>query len=146
MLAADAALVGLTAGCLAVGGDNACTLPILGYFATGPIVHTSNRSGERGFASLAMRVALPFVGLAIGGAFVDCPPREPNSLDLCGVDKLAIGALSGMVVAMAIDSIWAFKDVAPAPSRTPLRRASWAVTPTLKVSDNSAGVGLAGRF
>jgi hypothetical protein len=146
VLAADGAMVGLTAACLAGGGDDVCTLPILGYFVTGPAVHGS-RSGLRAIASFGMRVALPFIGIGIGTAIANCPPRDPNAwLDLCGVGEAAIGALSGMAVAMAIDSIWAYEDAAPSSSPTPPRRTSWAVTPTLKVSDNSAGFGLAGRF
>ena len=42
--------------------------------------------------------------------------------------------------------IWAYEDAAVTPSPTPAPRPSWSVTPTVKVSETSAGIGLAGRF
>jgi hypothetical protein len=94
-----------------------------------------------------MRVGLPLAGGLIGAAIANCPPHDPNhSLDLCGVGQTALGMASGMVAAMAIDSIWAYDDVAPTPAPNPAPRPSWSVTPTVKVGDTSAGLGLAGRF
>ncbi len=134
VLAADTALAALTAGCLAGGGDNVCTIPVLGYFVAGPLVHASHDVRNRGVVSLGLRVGFPAVGALVGAALATCPPRESLNFDFCGLDYVGVGFLSGMAAAIAIDGIWAFED------------ASWQVTPTLKLTGETTGIGLAGRF
>jgi hypothetical protein len=149
VLAADGAMLGLTAGCLATDSidEDVCMLPLVGYLVTGPIVHGRHSGGKRLMASLALRAGLPILGALIGAASANCPPRDENEfLDLCGLSEMGLGVTIGMGVAVAIDGLWAFEDAAPTQPLPAPSRASWSVTPTVRVSDNSAGFGLAGRF
>jgi hypothetical protein len=57
-----------------------------------------------------------------------------------------LGGLIGLTVGLVIDSFWAFDDGGPHEPLARPQTAAWSVTPTIKVSDNSAGFGFAGRF
>jgi hypothetical protein len=142
VLAADGALLGLTAVALAGDAEDLGQLSLLGFFVAGPLVHRAHAGGSRALASLGMRLGLPVVGAIIGVSTATCSPDEW----LCGVGEAAIGMATGMAVAIAIDSIWAYEDSTPMPAPTRPPRASWSVTPTVKVSETSAGIGLAARF
>ena len=147
VLATDGALAAVTAAALAGDQEDLGEIALLGLLVSGPIVHGVHGKGTRALASLGLRIGLPLAGGLIGLAIADCPPRDPNAfLDLCGVGETALGALGGMAAAITIDSIWAYEDAAVTPSPTPAPRPSWSVTPTVKVSETSAGIGLAGRF
>lgn len=83
---------------------SALTVPLLlgigGYVLGGPIVHWSRGNVEKGFASLALRIAMP-----VGSGFLFTAPcfRSPG----CGLYGLAFfmtGAAVGALGAVAIDA------------------------------------------
>jgi len=147
VLATDGALVALTAGALAVEQEDLALVPLFGLFASGAVVHATHGHGLRALGSAGMRLGLPLAGGLIGAAIANCPPHNPDAwLDLCGVGETALGMASGMAIAIAIDSIWAYDEVAPTPSPARPSQHVWSLTPAMSVTQNSAGVGLVGRF
>lgn len=71
-----------------------------GLWLGGPIVHTAHGHWGLGLASLALRVALPVAGAAIGGAAADCTKDEW----LCGLGEAVLGYTIGTAAAITIDA------------------------------------------
>jgi hypothetical protein len=151
VLGADMLAAGATVGCVKLDGGLPCALP---FALGGSFVHAAHGNYGRAALSLAARVALPSLGMLVGGAatkkmepcdaptganggtsmFVDCPITYGSGT--------GVGALVGIVAAAAIDAALAYED-APPPR---VARRPPAVLPTMAVGQTDAVVGLQGRF
>jgi len=111
----DAASLGLLAGGIGAQSAPPAIVGSLGYALGSPIVHWSHGNVGRGFASLGLRLGLPFVtgavGAAVAGGCSDCdvPPAFGGAI---------IGAGVGALAAMIIDDVaLAREEVPPGESR-----------------------------
>jgi hypothetical protein len=107
-LIADALSIGVAA---ATQGE-AATVGSIGYLAGAPIIHATHGNLGKGAGSVGLRFGLPVVGGGIGVAISSC-----NGLHgYCGLEAFAVGALSGMGAAIAIDSaVLAYERRPPRP-------------------------------
>lgn len=76
---------------------------MIGFVASGPIVHATQGNLKNAGGSLALRLVLPAAGMAIGIATADCDEL------LCELDRAGPGWLVGAAVATGIDAIWLAK-------------------------------------
>jgi hypothetical protein len=115
----------------------------VGLVATGPIVHVAKGEGGHAAWSFGLRLTLPIAAGALGYAAAlsmsDCAGEHEE--EQCRLSEGAVGALVGAGLgtagALAI-------DYALHSRRTPPDRAGWA--PMITARDNSATLGVAGRF
>lgn len=129
------------------GGDgNLGSVLLLGYYATGPLVHLKhgNRSGAA--KSLAARALLPIGGMLAGGVLAaNASDDDPNDDtfddgDMAFLGGMVLGAMVGTVTAVVLDwTVFSKKTVEGRP-------ASWAIAPNVSVTPKGATVGLGGHF
>jgi hypothetical protein len=114
-------------------------LSVTAYWFTGPIVHWTNDRVGIGFASMGMRMGVPFVGLTLASPFCLGQIGEDDALARCE-RILATGFLVGMVATTAIDAgVFARKTVA-------VEAGPVSMTPTLNPQRGGATLGLAGQW
>lgn len=120
-----------------------------GLWLGGPIVHTAHGHWGLGLASLALRVALPVAGAAIGGAAADCTKDEW----LCGLGEAVLGYTIGTAAAITIDaavlarwSAFGRSDPSSAAITPPSRPRAVALAPRLVATPNFTLVGVGGTF
>lgn len=75
----------------------------IGYGAGAPTVHLVHRHPWHALGSLGMRAALPALGGAVGLGMAACPPPS-GDYGNCGMGGLIIGAATGALVAIALDT------------------------------------------
>lgn len=75
----------------------------IGYGAGAPTVHLFHRHPWHALGSLGMRAALPALGGAVGLGLASCPPAS-GDYGNCGMGELIIGAATGALVAIALDT------------------------------------------
>jgi hypothetical protein len=135
------------------------------YFLTGPGVHFAHgRNGLAG-ASFGLRFGGPALGATIGGMLANCPDRRPapakppptegdspyfafdvGSLDFCGLDYIAIGALAGAAVAAIVDASLAFERVDGGTKSEPASPRLPTIEPTVSVGVGGVAFGLGAAF
>jgi hypothetical protein len=112
---------------------------VVGYFFAPSIVHFAHRNVGNGFASIGLRIGLPFVGILLGSMASSCFNGDSNLA--CDLDAATAGLLLGMAGAITIDA------AALAYEQRPRRRsAGVTVSPLLSLHPGDARVGLAGAF
>jgi hypothetical protein len=145
VLLADGVSLALLAGGAAARLDPVAVVGFAGWFLAAPIVHGSHAGVSHALGSLALRVGLPLVGLAIGQAASDGCWRQPGASDTCDVAAGMTGLLLGVVAAEILDVAWLARDahpVAPSPSANDAARTQLVLAP----QTGGAMLGLAGRF
>ncbi|HEY7372788.1 MAG TPA: hypothetical protein VIF57_11550 [Polyangia bacterium] len=152
-----------TTACIAGLESAAC---LLGYWGSGIGIHLAHgRPGLAG-ASLGLRAVLPGLGLGVGLAVANCPPRRSSprmtvtttqdggtvtyttggNWDFCGLGEGAIGMVVGAVIASAIDAALAYERVPAATSPPPVARRPRLVEPRLAVTHDGFSLGLGAAF
>jgi hypothetical protein len=136
-LAADGITLGLGFGSYKTESSTSTRLgeAALGVLVLGaPTVHLLHKRWGRGAASLAVRIGLPLVGIALGGAWgAPClPARDCDEYDLNQLKGMAVGAIAAMV----FDATLLGHDVASTP----------AIAPTVTAANGGLSFGLGGRF
>ena len=77
--------------CADTDGERSTGVPL-----TGPGVHFVHGRDGLAAASFGLRFGGPALGATIGRMLANCPERQSDWLDFCGVDYIAIGALAGL--------------------------------------------------
>ncbi len=120
------------------------------YLLGAPTVHGVHRRPGAVVGSVALRVFLPFLGSALGGASADCSVQVVND-ENCDFGGQVVGFVVGAAVAMVIDSAalaWERK-APPAPERSATRAAS-SPTESLSLAPvpirDGGGLLFSGRF
>ena len=120
------------------------------YVLGAPLVHAAHRRPEAAVGSLAMRVLLPLLGSALGGASADCSMRVVND-ENCDFGGKVMGLVVGTAAAVIIDSAaLAWERKAPPPpglstTRAPSSPIGLAALSPVPMRDG-AGLLLSGRF
>jgi hypothetical protein len=100
-LAVDAAAVALLAFEPAFDARLPSRAPSIGVYAIGPaVIHFSHGSVGKGLGSLALRIAMPFLGFRFGNLLSESLQWPSGS----GMEASAVGALVGGAGAMALDA------------------------------------------
>lgn len=142
-LTTDAAATTLLFAGVEAGNSPLIGTGILTFGVGAPIVHLVHGRAGAAAGSLAARVAMPILGLAVGYASEKCgsPGSEDNSG--CGIGGAAIGSFIGAGIASIFDAaVLSHEKVDPEPQRsTPV-----SLSPTVGVSKHAGTVGVAGAF
>jgi len=108
----------------------------VGWVGAGAAVHAGNGHYGRSAASVGLRVALPFLGAALGAS-----GSRGCTGDFCGLGDVVGGALVGAGIAEVVDLVMATNEHEVAP---PKPSTSW--TPVASVRPAGATFGIAARF
>ena len=116
------------------------------FLAGGPIVHFAHGNVGKGLGSLALRFLVPgtlgLVGFAVDSANNPCKPGE--YLCLSGLGGLVVGAMTGYVVAVAVDAAVLAHDRVP--REAPAASTGLVWQPMLGVTRGGATGGVGGVF
>lgn len=139
---AGSLLAGLFAPALGVRDDGAIAMIYGGTYALGaPVVHAVNGHPWRAAGSVALRVALPYLGVQIGHALQgepDCPPDANLCGDAVVEWGLIFGITGGALTAIVIDT-WLL-------AKPTTRSAKRGWSPTAAPASGGATVGVSGWF
>ena len=120
------------------------------YLLGAPTVHVAHQRPVAAVGSLALRLFLPLLGSALGGASADCSVRVVND-ENCDFGEKIMGFVVGTAAAMIIDSAavaWEWK--APAAPERSAPRAAFSPTASLSLSPvpmrDGGGMMFSGRF
>jgi len=112
-----------------------------GYLLTGPILHATRKSVGRTSGAFLLRAIFPVMGGVLGEAAGGCA----IDADTCRVRAITVGAISGAILASAIDIV-----LLSAPGRglaTPASRAeAVSLAPRIAVTSQMAFAGVGGQF
>jgi hypothetical protein len=137
VVAADAAGILGTIGCMSAADSGICLVP---YMIAAPAVHLSHGRPLHALGSVGVRLAFPIAGAMVAAQFVDC--RGSSDL-FCGLDALALGMLVGTVSASIFDALVLSTEERTVP--TSPSRLSF-LSPSVSAGRNGASFGLRGSF
>jgi hypothetical protein len=123
--------------------EGVCVAP---YFLTGPGVHFAHGRDGLAAASFGLRFGGPALGATIGRMLANCPERQSEWLDFCGVDYMAIGMLAGAAVAAIVDASLAFERVDAGTKSEPAKPRPPTIEPTVSVGVGGVAVGIGAAF
>ncbi len=149
----DLGVIGaLLVGGVLTGNSSAFAfIPVIGgvaFYAGGPVVHAAHRNGSGAANSLWLRILVPIGGAALGvgiGALIDAGQRRSDCGEGCGKFVLSVAGFgAGMLGAMATDWVTAREPIRAEAPRAVAAKPAWS--PTLVVTQHSAGAGIVLRF
>ncbi len=112
------------------------------YALGGPIVHWAHGHVGKGFASLGLRVGLPFVAGLIGFA-IDASSHNCHSSDFCvdGLAGLVVGSFLGYVGAVVVDSAALANERVPREPPPPPQSSGVHLQPYFSLTKTGGGTG-----
>lgn len=133
-------MVGLSVTLGSIQNSGGAKIGGLTYLFAAPIVHAMHARGGRALGSLALRVAMPFIGALAGAALAGHRTCAQDEFD-CDDEGPFVGALLGLGVggisAMIVDAAFITQ---PVPRSNP----GW--TPQLSITPQRTTFGVAARF
>ncbi len=114
------------------------TIGLVTYLAVPPLIHFAHGNVKQGFASLALRVLLPPVGVIVGYTAGSLVCNENSS---CVDASVAFGGLAGLVGTIVTDTA-----VLAVERPAPLVQARLQWRPIVMAGKNDTRIGVAGTF